>query len=172
MMNGLYSSVDEAWGSGQAEYCFRVARRISLTTCSDDTLVASDFSLISASPSSYDEPEILPSSTRSFCLTSADGGQPRLSHARRFRGTAENRRHSACRCDGAGRCGIWGLRAPPRHITVPQGAYIARERGGQPKLKLARRNRAGQELHGSIWERNPACGGVERSLIRADISLL
>jgi hypothetical protein len=52
---------------------------------------------------------------------------------------------------------------PPRHITLPQGAYIARERGGQPKLKLARRNRAGQELHGSIWERNPACGGVERS---------
>ena len=75
MMNGLYSSADETWGSGQAEYCFRVARRISLTTCSDDTLVASDFSLISASPSSYDEPEILPSSTRSFCLTSADGGQ-------------------------------------------------------------------------------------------------
>src|ERR1700720_3177543 len=57
-----------------AEHCFRVARRISLTTCSDDTLVASDFCLISASPSSYDEPEILPSSTRSFCLTSADGG--------------------------------------------------------------------------------------------------
>src|SRR5258705_4825234 len=58
-----------------AEYCFRVARRISLTTRSDDTLVVSDFCLIFASPWSYDEPEILPCSTRPFCLTSADGGQ-------------------------------------------------------------------------------------------------
>src|SRR5258708_31447469 len=58
-----------------AEYCFRVARRISLTTRSDDTLVVSDFCPIFASPWSYDEPEILPCSTRPFCLTSADGGQ-------------------------------------------------------------------------------------------------
>src|SRR5271155_5517826 len=60
-----------------AEYCFRVARRMSFTTCSDDTLVVSDFCLISASPWSYDEPEILPCSTRLICLTSADGGQTR-----------------------------------------------------------------------------------------------
>src|SRR5208282_5670314 len=56
-----------------AEYCFRVARRMSFTTCSDDALVVSDFCLIFASPWSYDEPEILPCSTRPFCLTSADG---------------------------------------------------------------------------------------------------
>src|SRR5271167_2949158 len=60
-----------------AEYCFRVARRMSFTTCSDDTLVVSDFCLISASPWSYDEPEILPCSTRLICLTSADGGHLR-----------------------------------------------------------------------------------------------
>src|SRR5271167_4675113 len=59
-----------------AEYCFRVARRMSFTTCSDDTLVVSDLCLICASPWSYDEPEILPCSTRPICLTSADGGQP------------------------------------------------------------------------------------------------
>src|SRR5258707_6997922 len=58
-----------------AEYCFRVARRMSFTTRSDDTLVVSDFCLICASPLSYDEPEILPSSSHPFCPTSANGRQ-------------------------------------------------------------------------------------------------
>src|SRR5260370_411355 len=61
-----------------AEYCFRVARRISLTTRSDDPLVVSYFCLIFASPWSYDEPQILPCSTRPFCLTSAHGAHAPL----------------------------------------------------------------------------------------------
>jgi hypothetical protein len=57
------------------EYCFRVARRMSLTTCSDKPLPASDFCLISAAPKSYDEPEIPRSSSRHICLIGADAGR-------------------------------------------------------------------------------------------------
>ena len=58
-----------------AEKRRRVAGRIFFTTC-----VAGSFSGFSGFPShlrslkGYDEPEILPSSTRPICLMSADGG--------------------------------------------------------------------------------------------------
>ena len=45
--------------------------------------------------------------------------------------------------NGADRCGMWGLRAPPRCITVPQGANEGRNEGGGLKLNVVRRNRAG-----------------------------
>jgi len=65
-----------------AEYCLRVARRMSFTIRSEDILGL----LISGSSpllDGYDEPEILPSSSRQFCLTSADAGQVRLLGASR-----------------------------------------------------------------------------------------
>ena len=40
---------------------------------------------------------------------------------------------------------MWGLRAPPRRITVPQGANDDCNRGSSLKLKVVRRNRAGQQ---------------------------
>ena len=43
----------------------------------------------------------------------------------------------------AGRCGIWGLRAPARCSTAPQGASGTTSKGSRLKLKLVRRNRAG-----------------------------
>jgi hypothetical protein len=46
--------------------------------------------------------------------------------------------------DGADRCGMWSLRAPPRRITVPQGAEKGRNRGGRLKLSVVRKNWAGQ----------------------------
>ena len=55
---------------------FRVARRMFFTTCSDDIFGVSDFCLISASPESYDEPEILSSSSQPACLMRAAAGQP------------------------------------------------------------------------------------------------
>jgi hypothetical protein len=42
------------------------------------------------------------------------------------------------------RCGMWGLRAPTRCITVPQGASEGRAEGGRLKPTVVRRNRAGQ----------------------------
>lgn len=39
--------------------------------------------------------------------------------------------------DGADRCGIWSLRAPPRRIAVLQGARKGRKRGGRLKLGVA-----------------------------------
>jgi hypothetical protein len=56
-----------------AEWCFRVARRISYTICSGVARV-SDFCLICAYPVSYDEPEILSSSSCPICLRTADAG--------------------------------------------------------------------------------------------------
>jgi hypothetical protein len=47
---------------------------MSFTICSGVARV-SDFCLICASPKSYDEPEILPSSSHPVCLRSADAGQ-------------------------------------------------------------------------------------------------
>ena len=38
---------------------------------------------------------------------------------------------------------MWGLRAPTRCITVPQGAIENSNQGGRLKLSVARRNRAG-----------------------------
>src|SRR6516165_5962404 len=58
-----------------AEKCRRVARRMSFTTCSAGAFVGPDFCLIFAPSKGYDEPEILPSSTRPFCLTIPDGKQ-------------------------------------------------------------------------------------------------
>src|SRR5919106_4623721 len=57
-----------------AEKCRRVARRISFTTCSAGPLAGADFCLIFAPLKGYDEPEILPSSTRQICLIGADAG--------------------------------------------------------------------------------------------------
>src|SRR6516162_7931607 len=55
-----------------AEKCRRVARRMSLTTRSAGAFVGPDFCLIFAPSKGYDEPEILPSSTRPICLTIHD----------------------------------------------------------------------------------------------------
>ena len=44
------------------------------TTCSEVVFVVSDFCFICASPKSYDEPEILSSSSQPVCLMSADAG--------------------------------------------------------------------------------------------------
>ena len=60
--------------------------------------------------------------------------EPRLSHAGRVRGQARAARRSGAPSDGADRCGIWGLRAPPRRITVPQGANERRDEGRVPRI--------------------------------------
>src|SRR6476620_8921628 len=70
--------------------------------------------------------------------------ESRLSHAGRFRGEAREARRNGRPSDGADRCGIWGLRAPPRRTTVPQGANERSNRGGRLKLNVVRRTRAGQ----------------------------
>src|SRR6476646_1723615 len=70
--------------------------------------------------------------------------ESRLSHAGRVRGQARAARRNGRPRDGADRCGIWGLRAPPRRTTVPQGANERSNRGGRLKLNVVRRNRAGQ----------------------------
>src|SRR4051812_7234090 len=57
-----------------AEKCRRVARRIFFTTSVAGSFSGTDFCLIFAPCESYDEPEILPSSTHPICLMSADGG--------------------------------------------------------------------------------------------------
>ena len=53
--------------------------------------------------------------------------------------------------NGPGRCGMWGLRAPARCTTVPQGANEGRNRGGRLKLTVVRRNRAGQRRALHSW---------------------
>jgi putative transposase len=73
--------------------------------------------------------------------------QPGLSHACRVRSRRRGEKRGERRCDGAARCGMWGLRAPPRRITVPQGANDDCNRGSCLKLKVVRRNRAGQGDH-------------------------
>src|SRR5580692_13018122 len=55
-----------------AEYCRRVRRRMSFSTCSAGALPGPDFCFIFA-PCGYDEPEILPSGSPSICLIGADG---------------------------------------------------------------------------------------------------
>ena len=70
----------------------------------------------------------------------ASAFEPRLSHAERVRGSRN--KASAPPCNGPGRCGIWGLRAPARCTTVPAGTNAA-SKGGRLKLTVVRRNRAG-----------------------------
>jgi len=48
--------------------------------------------------------------------------EPRLPHAGRVRGEDRGARRSVAAGNGPDRCGMWGLRAPTRCITVPQGA--------------------------------------------------
>src|SRR6188474_1867139 len=57
-----------------AEYCLRVARRMSLMTCSDGAFPVPDFCLIFAPLKGYDEPEILRSQLSRFGPISADAG--------------------------------------------------------------------------------------------------
>ncbi len=40
--------------------------------------------------------------------------------------------------NGLGRCGVWGLRAPARCITVPRGTYRGTKEASNLKLKLVR----------------------------------
>lgn len=57
-----------------AEYCLRVARRISLMTFSAGTFPVPDFCLIFAPLNGYDEPEILRSQLSPNYLIDADAG--------------------------------------------------------------------------------------------------
>src|SRR5947208_6450100 len=61
-----------------AEYCLRVARRMSRTSRSDGVSGVLDFGLMLHSSGGHDEPEILRSSSRSFCLTDPDVGHSKL----------------------------------------------------------------------------------------------
>ena len=90
------------------------------------------------------EAKVLIEAWRQHFNDGAAAFEPRLSHAGRVRGEARGARRSGRPCDGADRCGIWGLRAPPRRTTVPQGANERSNRGGRLKLNVVRRNRAGQ----------------------------
>ena len=67
--------------------------------------------------------------------------EPRLSHAQRVRECRSNT--SAPSCNGPGRCGTSGLRAPARCSTVPSGTNAA-IRGSRLKLTVVRRIGAGQ----------------------------
>jgi len=58
-----------------AEYCLRVARRMSLMSFSAGAFRVSDFCLIFAPLKGYDEPEILPSQSSQFGPISAEPGQ-------------------------------------------------------------------------------------------------
>src|SRR6476661_8679890 len=68
-----------------AEYCLRVARRMSLMTCSDGAFPVPDFCLIFAPLKGYDEPEILRSQLSRFGPMSADAGQVHKREPRRTR---------------------------------------------------------------------------------------
>lgn len=46
-------------------------------------------------------------------------------------------------CDGADRCATWGLRAPLRRSTAPDGATTEGRTGRSLKLAMVRRNKAG-----------------------------
>ena len=73
--------------------------------------------------------------------------EPRLSHAERVRGSRN--KASAPPCNGPGRYGIWGLRAPARCSTVPAGTNAA-SKGSRLKLTVVRRTWAGQRA--SRWQ--------------------
>ena len=53
---------------------------------------------------------------------------------------ARRARRSVPSGNGPDRCGMWGLRAPTRCITVPQGANEGASEGGRLKLSVVRRN--------------------------------
>ena len=48
--------------------------------------------------------------------------------------------------DGADRCGMWGLRGPPRRPAASQGANRSSNWGSSLKLRMVRRIQAGQTL--------------------------
>ena len=72
-----------------AEYCFRVARRISLTTRSAGGFWLDDFALIFVPYGHCDETKILPCVKPLFCLKGADGGHAAV-HAVAAAGLNEN----------------------------------------------------------------------------------
>src|SRR6187551_2162902 len=66
--------------------------------------------------------------------------EPRLPHAQRVRDSRS--KTSAPSCNGPGRCGTSGLRAPARCSTVPSGTNAA-IRGSRLRLTVVRRIGAG-----------------------------
>ena len=100
------------------------------------------------------EAKVLIEAWRKHFNTVRPHSKSRLSHAGRVRGQARAARRNGRPSDGADRCGIWGLRAPPRRTTVPQGANERSNRGGRLKLNVVRRNRAGQRL--GLFEQFPS----------------
>src|SRR5207244_5070028 len=72
--------------------------------------------------------------------------EPRLSDTGGVLGEARRASLSVQAGNGPGRCGTWGLRAPARCITVPQGAIDAASEGSRLKLTVVRKNRAGQVI--------------------------
>jgi putative transposase len=64
--------------------------------------------------------------------------EPRLFDAGRVRGEAQGERRSTRVGNGPGRCAAWGLRAPARCITVPQGTFEGTREASRLKLKLVR----------------------------------
>ena len=76
----------------------------------------------------------------------ASAFQSRLPDTRRVRGKDQGARRSVPAGDGPECCDMWGLRAPPRRITAPQGAIASSsKRSGRLKLKVVRRKWAGHD---------------------------
>ena len=73
--------------------------------------------------------------------------EPRLSHAGRVRGEARGARRSGRPSDGADRCGMWGLRAPPRRITVPMSEKIRPHHLERKAILYVRQSSSHQVLH-------------------------
>src|SRR4029079_19582503 len=74
--------------------------------------------------------------------------EPRLPHAQRVRDSRS--KTSAPSCNGPGRCGTSGLRAPARCSTVPSGTNAAIRRS-RLKLTVVRRIGAGQHDYLDLW---------------------
>jgi hypothetical protein len=72
--------------------------------------------------------------------------EPRLSDTGRVRSGIEGASRTVQAGNGSDRCGMWGLRAPTRCVTVPRGALEARGEGSRLKLSVDRR----------IWARQVA----------------
>src|SRR6516225_1332896 len=70
--------------------------------------------------------------------------EPRLFDTGRVRGRIEGARRTVQAGNGSDRCGMWGLCAPTRCVTVPRGALEARGEGSRLKLSVGRRIRASQ----------------------------
>ena len=75
--------------------------------------------------------------------------EPRLSRAQRVRDSRS--KTSAPLCNGPGRCGKSGLRAPARCSTVSSGTNAA-SRGSRLKLTVVRRIEAGQPCPGDSFQ--------------------